>query len=474
MRIFIFLFTYLLFTPLTFGQNNPSSEWEHLLSPTFSGWDESKLETLEEYLIDSTAATGLMIVQDGKVVYQYGNVSENSYIASCRKSILSMLYGKYVDNGTIQLNQSLKSLKIDCDGLLSETEQKVTIEDIISSRSGIYLPASNPGDMTHLAPDRGEVNPGDLWVYNNWDFNMAGHIFEELTQKNIYDEIENQFAIPLEMEDWDRSIQQKDGDRLLSDILAYHMYFSTRDMARLGVLLLNKGKWNGQQLISEHWVGEMTKPNTTFEEVDKIAPFLKNNFSEFAYGYMWWLWNAPRNEMLKGAYSAQGAWGQNITIIPKMNTVVVIKTNDVYMRQKGDHHYIMDHIAGSFDFDQQNKLKSLAVALSDKNIHEFVNEVRSLYSENTDIDFQSILNRLGYAFLTMNKPEQAISILQLNAELHPTSWNVYDSLGEAYYLNENYKGSLQNFQKALELNKDNQWNRNETIEHIIYRIQLNN
>jgi len=283
----LIIITLLFLNPFwSFAQNFPKTEWEKVKIPSFYGWHQNYLDDLENYIVDSTATTGMMIIQDGRVIYEYGNTSENSYIASCRKSVLAMLYGKYVEKGIIDLNKTLADLDITYDGMLSEKEKEATVKDIISSRSGIYLPAANPGDMTHLAPPRSSVNPGDLWIYNNWDFNMAGHIFEKLTQKDIYDDIEAQFATPLQMEDWDRASQEKSGNAYLTDVLAYHINFSTRDMARLGVLMLNKGKWNNQELIPEYWVDEMTKAHTSFEEVEKIAPSIKNDFTDIAYGYI--------------------------------------------------------------------------------------------------------------------------------------------------------------------------------------------
>lgn len=54
-----------------------------------------------------------MIVVGGKVLYEYGDIEELSYIASCRKSVLAMLYGKYVDNKKINLDLTLSELNID-------------------------------------------------------------------------------------------------------------------------------------------------------------------------------------------------------------------------------------------------------------------------------------------------------------------------------------------------------------------------
>jgi len=243
-----------------------------------------------------------------------------------------MIYGQYVENGQIKLNKTIADLKIDdVEGILP-IEKSATIKDIISARSGVFHPEGYSGGMQEYAPKRGSVKPGTYWLYSNWDFNVAGHIFEKETGKNIYDEVERQLAIPLKMQDWNRSLQIKQGDTTISRYLAYPMWFSTRDMARIGLLMLNQGKWQDTQVISESWVKEMIKQRTTSEEVNKNVPVFKNTGVNPGYGYMWWLFENVKDKRLEGAYYASGAMGQAIVIYPAINTVVAFKTKAAYRR----------------------------------------------------------------------------------------------------------------------------------------------
>ena len=101
------------------AQQFPQSNWQYNLHPENNNWDTARLKNLRKFVIDSTQVTGMMIIYKGSVVFEYGDVVENSYIASCRKSILAMLYGKYVQSGKINLNTTLNNLNIDdVDGLL--------------------------------------------------------------------------------------------------------------------------------------------------------------------------------------------------------------------------------------------------------------------------------------------------------------------------------------------------------------------
>jgi CubicO group peptidase (beta-lactamase class C family) len=319
-------------SPANYAQEIPGDYWDYSDDPAAQGWDEERLSAFREFLVDDTHVTGLMIVHQGRVVFEYGDVVETSYIASIRKSVLAMLYGKYVENGMIDLDETIGDLGIDdVEGILPR-EKQATVQDIISARSGVYHPEGYPGGMQEYAPARGSKEPGSWWLYSNWDFNVAGWIFEHKTGRNIYDEVQEQLAIPLHMQDWNRLEQRKSGDVTRSKFLAYPMWFSTRDMARIGQLMLNRGWWGRQQVISEKWVDEMLKQRTKYEEIHASVPVFKERGSDYGYGYMWWLWENREDPRVAGAYSGKGAMGQNITVFPAIDTVLAFKTKAAYRR----------------------------------------------------------------------------------------------------------------------------------------------
>jgi CubicO group peptidase (beta-lactamase class C family) len=315
------------------AQEYPGYEWTFSDNPTADGWDTLKLEQLHRYILDSTAVTGYMIICKEKVIFAYGDLSENSYIASCRKSILSMLYGAHVQSGEIDLDKTIGHLGIDDIGGLLPSEKEATVKDVISARSGVFHPASLLGDYLAYAPKRGSVMHGTYWLYSNWDFNMAGYIFEKATKKNIYDEVYRILVRPLHMQDWDRALQQKNGDMTRSEYPAYPMCFSTRDMARIGQLMLNRGKWGSQQLIDSAWIRQILTPRTDYDEINSHIPDYRNTSYKFGYGYMWWLWQDVKDERLKGGYSALGNMGQSISVFPASDIVIVYKTKESYERE---------------------------------------------------------------------------------------------------------------------------------------------
>src|SRR5262245_23986395 len=87
----------------------PGKDWESIDSPESVGFSSKRLAALRAWL-QSIDTTSMMIVVGGRSLFTYGDLTHLSYLASGRKSILSLLYGKYVANGTIDLNKKLSDL----------------------------------------------------------------------------------------------------------------------------------------------------------------------------------------------------------------------------------------------------------------------------------------------------------------------------------------------------------------------------
>ena len=300
----------------------PADSWERIAEPAAAGFSAEALDAIHPY-VEGINTSAVMAVVGGRVVFEHGPVDSLSYLASVRKSILAMLYGNYVEDGTIDLELTLEDLGMDdVEGLLP-LEKRARVLDLVTARSGVYHPASNAGDNLADAPPRGSQEPGTYYLYSNWDFNAAGAAFEQLTDRNIYDALETDLALPLGFEDWDRSIHRKSGDSTRSRNLAYHMTLSTRDMARIGYVMLRDGVWDGGRILPDGWAERISSVVTPSEEMNPEG--LRGG--EFGYGYMWWVWDGPDvPEGFEGAYSGRGAYGQFITVIPSLDMVVAHKT----------------------------------------------------------------------------------------------------------------------------------------------------
>jgi len=305
----------------------PGKDWQRIEKPETVGYSSARLAALKGWL-QSLDTTAMMVSVGGQSLFEYGDLTRLSYLASVRKSVLAILYGKYVENGTISLTKTLKDLEFTDVGGLMPRELEADVEHLLTARSGVYHPASNSGDDTASAPPRGSQRPGTYYLYNNWDFNAAGAAFEKMTGRDIYDALETDLARPIGMQDFDRSRQRKSGDATRSQFLAYHIWLSTRDMARIGLLMLREGNWAGQQVAPRDWVRRISSLVTPVNEMNPPTHRAQGTGMRWGYGYLWWVWDAPNSPgPFQGAYTGIGAGGQFITVLPQLDMVVAHKTD---------------------------------------------------------------------------------------------------------------------------------------------------
>ena len=299
--------------------------WQRITDPTTLGYSRPGLDSALA-VAKSMKTSAFMVAVGGRSLLEHGDLTDTSYIASARKSVLSMLYGKYVENGTIRLNETLAEIGIDDRSALLPLERTATVEQLLGARSGVYHPASNAGDALVMAPARGSQKPGTYNLYSNWDFNALGTIFEKKTGRGIYDAFESDIARPIGLQDFHRSVHTRGGDTTKSVHLAYHFVLSTRDMARLGQVMLRNGKWGEQQVIPASWVGRSTR--TVTPPADMNPPGIRAQALALGQGYSFLWWNRIRpdtTDVFHGSYAAEGAFGQYILVVPKLDMVVAHK-----------------------------------------------------------------------------------------------------------------------------------------------------
>ena len=303
-----------------FGSDRfPGQAWEKAGSPGALGWSSAKLKEAWAYADTIDTAT-VVIVQDGMVVDEWGETSRPFRCHSMRKSILSALYGIHVAAGRIDLDRTMEDVGInDNEPSLSETEKQATIRMLLQARSGIYHPALyETKRMKARKPKRHSHPPGTFWYYNNWDFNASGTIFENLTGRGIFEEFEDKFAKPLQMQDFRRETHTRYVTGSDSVHPAYPFVLSARDLARLGLLWVRGGRWKEQRIALESWVAESTK---AYSDAGRSG----------GYGYMWWVAangkHLPHAKIPDGSYSARGHRGHHVLVIPRWDLVIVHRVN---------------------------------------------------------------------------------------------------------------------------------------------------
>lgn len=306
----------------------PGAEWQRVSDPAAIGYCQSGLDAATAKT-KQLATTAMSVIVGGRVLWDYGDQQFVSYLASVRKSILAMMYGRPVADGVIKLDRTMADLGIDdVQGLLAE-EKKATVADLLAARSGVYHEAANAActgcgsTMGDPPGARGTVPHGTYFLYNNWDFNALGTIYEKATGRDIYDAFDEEFAKPMQFQDFDRSQQRKSTNARASMHPAYHFNLSTRDMARVGYLMLRGGRWSGKEIVPESWARRISTVVTPIADMNPAS----QRKGPFGYGYLWWIWDGPFNAgAYRGAYTGVGAIGQFITVLPALDMVVAHKT----------------------------------------------------------------------------------------------------------------------------------------------------
>ncbi|WP_246056043.1 serine hydrolase domain-containing protein [Alteribacter natronophilus] len=293
----------------------PPTTWEEHESPEEAGWDEDKLREARTYFNSLNSTAGIAIYK-GKVLFSWGDTAGTTNAHSIRKSILSGMYGEYVENGSLDLDDTLSSLGIIDFPPLTSTEAQAEVRHLLTSQSGVYLRAGEESwNMRRQRPNRESHEPGTYFYYNNWDFNVLGTIYNNTSGSDLFEDFETKLAEPLEMEDFSMSHTEYKEEPSRSLHPSYLFRMSARDMARIGQLYLQNGEWNGSQLISPEWIEKSTS----------VQASVPGN-SIYDYGYMWWVAEEEPWKSL-GLYSAVGRHGQSIDIVPEKDLVFVHRVN---------------------------------------------------------------------------------------------------------------------------------------------------
>lgn len=156
--------------------------------------------------------------------------------------------------------------------------------------------------------------PGTVFRYNNTATFMLSAIVQQVTGETLYDYLKPRIFDPLGMKniDWDLNNQ---GINLGMIGLRLH----TEDMAKFGQLLLQKGKWNGKQLIPETWVAEATSKKIDSHGGNEKMPPETNDWVQ---GYCYQMWRCRNNGV-----RLDGMAGQFVLILPDQDAVIVLTAN---------------------------------------------------------------------------------------------------------------------------------------------------
>ena len=224
---------------------------------------------------------------------------------SLTKSVTATGIGMAIDEGYFSVED--KVVEFFNEELSGSNENKLkhmTIKDLLTMQSGHAKAVSGSvfrqiesSWITEFFKIPVVHNPGEHFLYSSAVSFMLSAILTKTTGQKLQDFLEPRFFKPLGITNYSWS-ESPNGINPGGNGLSW----KTVDSLKLGILYLNKGKWNGNQLLSEEWVNESTKTHVRKAE----------------YGYHWWQNNAIN------AYYAEGAFGQFSIVFPDHNAVLAI------------------------------------------------------------------------------------------------------------------------------------------------------
>ena len=304
------------------GDQNP--DWFDSVSYQFKG--NQKTANLDE-LLAATGTTAFIVIKDDSLLYEgYFNGSSRESIVtsfSIAKSITSLLVGMAIDEGYIGSLDDPVSKYIPELIQVDPRYQDITLEHLLSMKSGIKFKDTDipwhDKSRAYYHPYLREVvvhlpiagAPGEEFAYNTFNPIILGIVLERATGQSVTQYTETRLWQRLGMEfDASWSIDSiEDGlEKMESGLNARAI-----DFAKIGRLLLTRGVWNEEQILSDMWI----------ESSMKVDP--ENNVSKFGeqifYQNGWWIYGP--SETNKYTVSAWGHLGQYVFVFPEENMAVL-------------------------------------------------------------------------------------------------------------------------------------------------------
>jgi Beta-lactamase len=266
-----------------------------------------------------------MIVKNGYLIAQWGDIDRVDMSFSLAKSYLSALAGLALDEGKISGLDALLADNVRDGGFESRHNRKITWHMLLNQTSeweGSLWDKPDVADRRR-GYDRILQEPGTFWEYNDVRVNRLALALLRIFGRPLPAILKEKIMNPIGASDtwvwhgYRNSYLLLDGLRVQSVSGGSHwgggLWASTRDHARFGYLWLRRGKWNGRRILSEAWVGQATSAT-------QVAPH---------YGYLWWV--SPRRifpSAPEGSFFAMGSGGNMIWVDPARDLIVVTRWFD--------------------------------------------------------------------------------------------------------------------------------------------------
>jgi CubicO group peptidase (beta-lactamase class C family) len=273
---------------------------------------EAGLAVLRDHFAEKGTQAALVVRRGVIAAEWYWDGADAATQLACystTKSVASTAVGFLVDDGSVRLRDSVAKYIPEWRG---DAREEITIRHVLSMTSGI----KNDGDHLRQAEDRIAhgisqplvAPPGTVFDYNNCGCAAISPIVRAASGMELAEFLQQRLYGPLGMTGLRHEVHA-------GKTLPYSgLHITARDAARFGYLFLRRGVWDGRRLLSEAWIDQACRSSQA------VNP---------NYGFLWWVndqgfWKSlPRD-----AYSAQGMYSNNVTILPSHDMVVVRLVGD--------------------------------------------------------------------------------------------------------------------------------------------------
>jgi CubicO group peptidase (beta-lactamase class C family) len=332
-----FLFIFFIASPIWASSPErdywPTDHWRQS-PPEAQGMDSEKLLRVIPFIIENLPEIqSLLVVRGGYIVFEnyygLGMPDRQKTVHSVTKSVTATLFGIAKDRGLIEdLNLTLPEFFPEYFDVTTDPRKKtISLKHLLTMTAGLqpvnakdrnlFLAWTFSADRVKFTLDLPVVHtPGEIFAYSNPVSHLLAVILEEKSGQRLASFAARYLFQPLGID-----------PRLWKEDAQGHntghggLYLSTRHMAKIGFLYLNRGLWDGKRIVSADWIDESTRIQVSAGR-------------EYAYGYQWWI------RPVTGCHSFR-AWGRNgqfIVIVPDLDLVVVV-TSRTRLPGKPSAHY---------------------------------------------------------------------------------------------------------------------------------------
>ena len=316
-------------------------------TPEKQGLDPMLVAELYSNAAELETIYSVLVIKNGNLIaegyFNEGSVEQKAFMASATKSYTSALVGIALDQGCLS---SVDQKMIDffpefADQITDPRKEQVTIRDLLQMRSGYVWEERTPPYMDELFASRGYMlplivefpltsDPGTEFGYSN----LTSHILAIIVARGCDTDLKS-FAqeylfspIDAEVGDW-----SQDADSYYYG--AHGIPLTARDRAKFGMLYLNDGEYDGNQVISADWVEDSLQRYSDNIDISGWIPGITSRYGYFrdlGYGYQWWSARAGNHQF----NYANGHGGNQIILLDELDMVIVTSADRLWGNFGGD------------------------------------------------------------------------------------------------------------------------------------------